>query len=299
MCWHWRRTWGKSVLFGMGCFILMLAPVLGFLNIYFMRYSLVADHWQYFAIIGPMALVAAVFTKPAPAILVLLVLGGLTWRQSGIYANEETIWSKTTEQNPTCWLGYNNVGVIEVERGEVDKGIAQYRKALALNPDYEVAHYNMGVALIAKGAKNQAMAEFKRALEIKPDYAEARNDLGMTFFVKGDRVNAIEQYRKALEADRNFAEARNNLGAALFAQGHVDEAIAQYRQAVAVNPNYAYAYANLGQACFQKGEIKEAMTTTRRALELAVAQKNDDLIGKLEKEIKPYATDAPRRDSSP
>ena len=37
----------------------MLVPVLGFLNVYFFIYSFVADHFQYLASLGMIALVAA------------------------------------------------------------------------------------------------------------------------------------------------------------------------------------------------------------------------------------------------
>ena len=54
--WLRRGSWGRPVLFALLYFVLMLSPVLGFFNIYFMRFSYVADHYQYLALVGIVAL---------------------------------------------------------------------------------------------------------------------------------------------------------------------------------------------------------------------------------------------------
>ncbi len=48
-------------MFAWGFFCVALAPVLGFVDVGFMQYSLVADHYQHIAIIGVIALASAGF----------------------------------------------------------------------------------------------------------------------------------------------------------------------------------------------------------------------------------------------
>ena len=63
--WLYRKSWSRPLLFAWGFFCVALVPVLGFTDIYFMRYSLVADHYQHIALIGVAALAAAAFSACA------------------------------------------------------------------------------------------------------------------------------------------------------------------------------------------------------------------------------------------
>ncbi len=57
--WLYRKTWTRPLLFAWGFFCVALVPVMGFVDVGFMQYSLVADHYQHIAIIGLIALAAA------------------------------------------------------------------------------------------------------------------------------------------------------------------------------------------------------------------------------------------------
>src|SRR5436190_3405627 len=58
-----RRYAGRSVEVAAVFFVATLSPVLGFIMLYTFRYTFVADHYQYVACIGPIALVSAGLVK--------------------------------------------------------------------------------------------------------------------------------------------------------------------------------------------------------------------------------------------
>ncbi len=96
--WRYRKGWSRPLLFAWGFFCVSLVPVMGFTDVGFMKYSLVADHYQHIAIIGVIALAAGGWgiwhkrarnkthwATTAVAVVAMGALAFLTWQQSGIY----------------------------------------------------------------------------------------------------------------------------------------------------------------------------------------------------------------------
>jgi Flp pilus assembly protein TadD len=123
--WLWRiRDRTRGPLAAWLFFVVTLAPALGFVNIYPFRYSFVADHFQYLASIGVIALAAASLVLAARSrangrileralyVLVGVPLAVLSWRQSHQYVDAEVLYQTTLARNPECWLAHNNLGLI-------------------------------------------------------------------------------------------------------------------------------------------------------------------------------------------
>jgi tetratricopeptide (TPR) repeat protein len=262
-----------------------LLPALGLIDTYIFRYSLVFDHFQYLASIGPLALAgtALISKKPwrqsALCVGLLLTVGMASWQRTWVYESEDALWTDTLARNPHSWLAHNNLGsnyvlarvnlgLALLQRGQVDEAVAHYQTALKINPDSAQAHSNLGVALFQKGQLDDAVAHYQKALEISPNSAEAHSNLGVALIQKRQLDDAVAHYQKALEINPNYAEAHNNLGLALVRKGRVGDAVAQYLKALQITPNSAETHYNLGKAFVQKGLLDSAITQFQEVLRL-------------------------------
>ncbi len=276
--WSLRR-WSRAPLAGVLVYILLLLPSLGFLNIYFFIYSFVADHWQYLACLGIITPCASgivllagrlkhwqAWLEPGTILLSGGVLFLLTWQQSRMYTDIETLYRTTIARNPACWMAYCNLGNILYRANRIPEAMDLFKQALRTKP--AAAYYSLGNALLQTGRTSEAIDQYKQALRINPDYAEAHNNLGNALFLTGRTSEAIEQYIQALRIHPNFAEAHNNLGNALVQTGRPSEAIDHYKQALRMDPNSADAHNNLGAALGQMERIPEAIEEVKAALRI-------------------------------
>ncbi len=279
-----RRFVGRSVEVSTVFFVAMLSPLLGFIMLYTFRYSYVADHYQYVASIGPLALAAAglhrlsgVVGIPGPILktglagALVLTLGLLTWQQSRMYRDLETLWRTTIERNPSSYIAHNNLSAVVLEQGRADEALALADTALRLQPqgpDLALALVNRGNALLRLGQVDPAIAELRKALEIQPDYAHAHNNLGSALLEVGQNDEAAAAFRQALVFQPGHANAHYNLGVVLLGQGQLDEAIAHFQTSLELQPDAADAHNDLGMAFIFKNRLDEARVEIERALEL-------------------------------
>jgi tetratricopeptide (TPR) repeat protein len=279
--WKLRSRIGRGPLVAVLCFAGTLVPALGFFDVYPFRYSYVADHFQYMACIGLIALTAgagaAMFQRiggyardivVAASVALLMALGSTTWEQAHAYRDLETLWRDTLAKNPGCWMAHVNLGTVLTEKGELQESIWHCEQALRLNPDFAEAHNNLGNAFLREGRVSEAIGCYEQSLRIQPNYADVQCNLGVALQQAGRVSEAVQHWQEALRLKPDYAAAHNNLGGALSQAGKPEEAIRHYEQALRIRPDYAEAHYNLGAALYQTGKREEAREHYQQALRI-------------------------------
>ncbi|MDB6058577.1 MAG: ogt, partial [Verrucomicrobiales bacterium] len=270
--WTFRKSWGKPLLFALGYFVLLLLPVLGLVDIYFQRFSYVADHWQYFALPAVLVVVAFALVKLKVEKIIgpvlVIALAAVSYGHTRTFHDSEILWTRTLEKNPDCWLALNNLAVLRYQAGKVQDAVNLNNKSLAVHPDQPEAHTALGIICLDAGKLDDAESQLRAALQINPSYETAHFNLAGVYRARGLLAEAIAEYREAIRLTPGYAAAHNNLGCLLAVAGKPDEAIRELRLCLTLDPNYADALSNLGSMLNDQHHPDEALPLLRKATAL-------------------------------
>jgi cytochrome c-type biogenesis protein CcmH/NrfG len=291
----------------------MLVPVIGLVQVGWQGH---ADRYTYLPQIGLYIAVTWTVTDltrswrfqrislGAAAMIVVGALSWLGWLQTSYWRDSETLFTHALDVTTNNDVALNNLGIIFLDKGQLDDAISKLQAAIDLRPENAPAHDNLAKALLKKGQVAEAMVHYRKFLELEPVNVEARNTLGTALIQQGHVREAIDQWQQALALQPENGNAANNL-AWVFATC-TDESIRDGTRAAELGEKalrisggkIPMIHKVLAAAYAESGRFADAVETAQRGAELAASQGNPALAAELESNIALYQYGRPLRDPS-
>ncbi len=291
----------------------MLVPVIGLVQVGWQGH---ADRYTYLPQIGLYIAVTWALTdlirswrfqRTALSAAALIVIGALSWRgwlQTSYWRDSETLFTHALAVTSNNDVALNNLGIIFLDKGQLDDAISKLQAAIDLRPENAPAHDNLAKALLRKGQVAEAMVHYRKFLELEPANVEARNTLGTALIQQGHVKEAIDQWQDALAFQPDNGNAASNL-AWVFATCPEDSirdgtrAVELGEKAFRISGGkIPMIYKVLAAAYAESGRFADAVETAQRGAELATRQGNPALAAELESNIALYQSGRPLRDPS-
>jgi Flp pilus assembly protein TadD len=162
----------------------------------------------------------------ATAVVVVLVLGAGTYRQSRVWHDSETLWRWAVSVDPACALCHNNLGsALAVDAPSNPVAVAEaethFRRAIALRPERDEPYNNLAGTLALQGRLDESAAAFREYLSRRPNVGSAAAALGGIYVLQDRFSEAIPLLRRALQRDPRLEGARRDLALALDRQADI------------------------------------------------------------------------------
>ena len=262
-----RHGRGRGAFFALSYFLVALLPVLGLLKMSYMRAAWVADHFQYLADIGIIALGCAAGTllwrkasQPGRWLVMgigVAVLGGFavcTFARAMDYQSEFALWSDTLAKNPDAWQAHNRLGAVLLARKDVRAATVHFAQGVRLKPDDPDSHNNLGLGLVSQGQVAEGIEQYRASIRLKDAQFFAHANLADALASQKRYPEAILEYQSALRWNPTLVPLLFRLGTALTESGKLDEAIATFEKAKTLAPGEPEVTAALARAMSLRGQ---------------------------------------------
>ncbi|MBN1294485.1 MAG: tetratricopeptide repeat protein [Candidatus Latescibacteria bacterium] len=206
------------------------------------------------------------------------------------------------QEKPENPIDYFELGIRELDSGNIEKAIEAFIKAIEADPGDPRPYNNLGIAYELIGNFDKAREAYEKAIEINPHNSSTLNNLAGLSLLDGQPVEAVRLYeyaissdplyiesylnitrmfmeinafkmaepyvRKILEIDNENIEANNIMGIITSLTDRSEEAINHFQTALKTDANQPAIFSNLGTAFRGIGDEKRAILSFEKAVEL-------------------------------
>lgn len=175
----------------------------------------------------------------------LMVYAISAHQYSAVFTSEETMWKYTLRSNPGAWQAHSRLARVLGLRGEHGVAAFHVAESVRLRPDLAETHHNYAAVLMARGDVDQGIAEYRKAVEMAP-YADVfKMNMANACVRVGRYAEAEKMFVALMEKHPEHPLLLNNYGGVLFYEGRHMESVRYFRKALELYANMPNARANL------------------------------------------------------
>lgn len=105
---------------------------------------------------------------------------------------------------------YDDSGYFWILKGDNDKALNAFNKAIQLNPNLAEAYCYRGLIWEIKGDNDKALIDFKKTIKLESKHFSAYNDRGYIWLQAGKYDKALDDFNKSIQLKQNNADAYYN-----------------------------------------------------------------------------------------
>jgi tetratricopeptide (TPR) repeat protein len=203
------------------------------------------------------------------------VLGLVLGRSGATNAEVAAAFREAIRLRPDFAEARNHLGLVLIQGGDDNAGIAELREAVRIRPDDAEARTNLGAALTPTDAE-AAIRELERAVTLAPTSVKALFNLAIAYGASSNPkygvAKEIEYLRTVISLAPTFARAHVAMGKALLRDGKVTDAIAALQEAARLEPSSGEAHYQLGLALSRAGRKEDAAAALKKGRELVAEE---------------------------
>lgn len=227
--------------------------------------------------------------------------GNLSYKEK-MYQDAIRYYNEAIEVDSTFAQAYNNLGIVYLKTGKLDKALIAYNHSIKYAPgikntyynrsnilyemgefekslddlnriqnnysDQEAIHFLKGLSFFNLRQYDSADYSFKNALDLDVTNIENYLNLASTKYYKNEFEAAKELVLQCLKLDNTSADAYNILGMAYSKQGDDEKAFEAYNEGLKYESNNAYILNNRGFLYLLQDDLKKALLDINESISI-------------------------------